>query len=160
MENLKCNIMLDALKSFKGIDENKSMEKEIMEAIYQIEDINIGKAIIKNKSIKTINNSCNISLDEVISLIQLYLRLGSYKDVREENAHMNTPSSSNQKINTKIKLITPMMPDDEMERKRAYVADTMIQTLRFLLKYCSRNSLNKMYSEINKETNQRETARL
>ena len=40
MENLKCNIMLDALKSFKGIDENKSMEKEIMEAIYQIEDIN------------------------------------------------------------------------------------------------------------------------
>jgi hypothetical protein len=150
--------MLDALKSFKGIDENKSMEKEIMEAIYQIEDINIGKAIIKNKSIKTIDNDCTISLDDMIHLIEMYLRLNTYTNLREENAHINLLSTSRHKINTRIKLRTSMMPDDEMERKRAHVANTMIQTLTFLLKYCSRHFLNKMYSEINKETNQRETA--
>ena len=160
MENLKCNIMLDALKSFKGIDENKSMEKEIMEAIYQIEDINIGKAIIKNKHTKAITNDCNVSLDDMIHSIEMYLRLGAYANVREENAYINLPSTSRHKINTQLKLITPIMPGDEMKTKRAYVADTMIQTLTFLLKYCSKHSLDKMYSEINKETNQRETATL
>ena len=68
MENLKCKIMLDALKSYKGIDENKSMEKEIMEAIYQIEDVNAEKAFIKNYSKTKRSVDCSINVSDFARL--------------------------------------------------------------------------------------------
>jgi hypothetical protein len=78
MENLKCKVMLDALKSFKGIDENKSMEKEIMEAIYQLEDINQGKAFIKNISRKENNIECTFNVSDLTRFLSLMQEGGEF----------------------------------------------------------------------------------
>tara|TARA_R100001015_G_C4501243_1_gene75722 strand:+ start:49 stop:579 length:531 start_codon:yes stop_codon:yes gene_type:complete len=143
MEKLKTEIMLYALKEIKkaniGIDNLK--DKDIQEAIYQLEDIVADKAFLKNKSknCKHIDNLVNFRLRDMVDLLKMKLRLAEYVDMSSK-AEIILHSKSNHKINTRATILYPTpYEEDGLASQRTYACSYLVNSLiKMLLPYVSK----------------------
>lgn len=147
MEKLKTGVMAYALKEVlnhpnKLIEDNIN-QKDVQEAIYQLQDIFEGKAFIKNKSKnnKYVDNTVHIRLRDIVDLIKMKLRLADYVDYNSEPIVV-LQSKSGQKINTKVSISYPTQYDqDTLSNQRLYASSYLVtQLVKILLPYADRGN--------------------
>ena len=155
MEKLKTDIMLYALKEIKkaniGIDNLK--DKDIQEAIYQLEDIVSDKAFLKNKSKnnKYVDNYVQIRLRDMVDLTKMNLKEADYVDFNSEPIVI-LHSKSGQRINTKVSINYPSQYENEsLDKQRTYASSYLAHHLvMMLLPYVSKGDFDdcKSYFEM------------
>tara|TARA_R100001015_G_C4503909_1_gene77605 strand:- start:71 stop:607 length:537 start_codon:yes stop_codon:yes gene_type:complete len=145
MEKLKTGIMAYALKEMLNhpsqLLEDNVNQKDVQEAIYQLEDMLNGKTFLKNKSKnnKYVDNNVHIRLRDIVDLIKMKLRLAEYVDFNSEPIVVLT-SKSGQKINTKVSINYPSPYEDKsLDKQRTYASSYLIISLiKMLLPYVSK----------------------
>ena len=142
MEKLKTGVMAYALKEVLNhpnqLIEDNINQKDVQEAIYQLQDIFEGKAFLKNKSKnkKYVDNTVHIRLRDIVDLIKMKLRLADYVDFNSEPIVV-LHSKSGQKINTKVSISYPTQhEEDSLANQRFYACSYLINSLvKMLLPY-------------------------
>ena len=145
MEKLKTGIMAYALKEMLNhpnqLLEDNINQKDVQEAIYQLEDMIAGKAFLKSKSKnnKYVDNNVHMRLRDIVDLIKMKLRLADYVDFNSEPIVLLT-SKSGQKINTKVSISYPTpYEDDSLDKQRTYACSYLVNSLvKMLLPYVSK----------------------
>ena len=147
MEKLKTGVMAYALKEVlnhpnKLIEDNIN-QKDVQEAIYQLQDIFEGKAFLKNKSKnnKYIDNTVHIRLGDIINLIKMKLRFADYVDFNSEPIVV-LHSKSGQRINTKVSISYPSPYEtDGLDKQRTYASSYLVtQLVKILLPYADKGN--------------------
>ena len=145
MEKLKTGIMAYALKQMlnhpnKLIEDNLN-QKDVQEAIYQLEDMVEGKAFLKNKSKnnKYVDNNVHIRLRDIVDLIKMKLRLAEFVDYNSEPIVI-LHSKGGHKINTKVSINYPSPYEDtSLDKQRTYACSYLVISLiKMLLPYVSK----------------------
>ena len=145
MEKLKTGTMLYALKEMLNhpsqLLEDNINQKDVQEAIYQLEDMFNGKAFLKSKSKnqKFVDNNVHIRLRDIVDLIKMKLRLAEFVDYNSEPIVV-LHSQSGQKINTKVSINYPSPYEDEsLDKQRTYACSYLVISLiKMLLPYVSK----------------------
>lgn len=145
MEKLKTGTMLYALKEMLNhpsqLLEDNINQKDVQEAIYQLEDMFNGKAFLKSKSKnqKFVDNNVHIRLRDIVDLIKMKLRLAEFVDYNSEPICV-LHSQSGQKINTKVSINYPSPYEDEsLDKQRTYACSYLVISLiKMLLPYVSK----------------------
>ena len=121
--------------------EDNLNQKDVQEAIYQLEDMVEGKAFRKNKSKnnKYVDNNVHIRLRDIVDLIKMKLRLAEFVDFNSEPIVV-LQSKSGQKINTKVSISYPSpYEDNSLQKQRNYACSYLVISLiKMLLPYVSR----------------------
>ena len=121
--------------------EDNLNQKDVQEAIYQLEDMVEGKAFLKNKlkNNKYVDNNVHIRLRDIVDLIKMKLRLAEYVDYNSEPIVV-LHSKSGQKINTKMSISYPSpYEDNSLSNQRTYACSYLVISLvKMLLPYVSK----------------------
>ena len=123
------------------LTEDNINQKDVQEAIYQLQDIFEGKAFLKNKSKnnKYVDNTVHIRLRDIVDLIKMKLRLKDYVDFNSEPIVV-LHSKSGQKINTKVSITYPTQYEqDTLSNQRMFTSSYLVnQLVTILLPYASK----------------------
>tara|TARA_A100001515_G_scaffold20607_2_gene15408 strand:+ start:5133 stop:5669 length:537 start_codon:yes stop_codon:yes gene_type:complete len=145
MEKLKTGVMAYALKQMLShpnqLIEDNVNQKDVQEAIYQLEDIVEGKAFLKNKSRnnKYVDNNVHMRLRDIVDLIKMKLKISDYTNY-SSNPVITLASCERKKINTKVSITYPTQYEqDTLSNQRMFASSYLVnQLVTILLPYTSK----------------------
>tara|TARA_B100002019_G_C21200384_1_gene563703 strand:+ start:713 stop:1249 length:537 start_codon:yes stop_codon:yes gene_type:complete len=167
MEKLKTGIMAYALKEVlnhpnKLIEDNIN-QKDVQEAIYQLEDMFEGKAFLKNKSKnqKFVDNNVYIRLRDIVDLIKMKLKISEYTNCSPSPV-ITLASCERKKINTKVSITYPTQYEqDTLSNQRMFASSYLVtQLVKILLPYADRGNFADCKESFEMEVKRREQLEL
>ena len=167
MEKLKTGIMSYALKEMlkhpNQLIEDNVNQKDVQEAIYQLEDMFSGKAFLKNKSKnrKFVENNVHMRLRDIVDLIKMKLKISDYTNYSSKPV-ITLASCEGQKINTKVSINFPSQyEEDSLANQRMFACSYLAnQLVTILLPYTSRGDFADCKESFEMEIKRREQLEL